>query len=144
MGSIMEKEKSKEEIADEASSMLDTMLAQSNNTLIIKTFQEKLEKIDDSLRDIFSLMERRKSSIDALDYDVKAVASTVNSSYANNTSLMALFKYVIMAFVTVILILGAVIVYITQVDIDFKQMTINNKDKIETIKEVLDNGHGSK
>ena len=89
-------------------------------------------------------MERRKSSIDALDYDVKAVASTVNSSYANNTSLMALFKYVIMAFVTVILILGAVIVYITQVDIDFKQMTINNKDKIETIKEVLDNGHGSK
>ena len=32
----MEKEKSKEEIADEASSMLDTMLAQSNNTLIIR------------------------------------------------------------------------------------------------------------
>lgn len=140
----MEDGKSKEDIVDEASSMLDTMLAQTNNTLIIKTFQEKLEKIDDSLRDIFSLMERRKSSIDALDYDVKAVASTVNNSYANNTSLMALFKYVIMAFVTVILILGAVIVYITQVDIDFKQMTINNKDKIETIKEVLDNGHGSK
>lgn len=134
----------------DATSTLDKMLSQSNNILIIKAFQDKLDINREKIGEVLGNFDKQMILFHQIGSDIKSLNVSVNSTYTSQDKLMALFKYVILAFLAVILILGAVIVYITQVDIDFKHMSLNNKDridvnaeKIESTIQVLEKTNGS-
>lgn len=112
-------EKTSEEILDE-------MLSDAHEVETITKISTEVAKLFQLSDKVYLLDEQKLKDINILSQNIEKLSVEIKESSKNFSSLLKIVKMLSVTFLMVMFFLGAVIVYITNTEIDFSKMSIKH------------------